>query len=146
MQFVNRKKLQRAAMAALFASFCTPSARAVVPEYQILDLNTLGGTTSEAYGINNAGQIIGRSFSTGTTLFRGFLTSANSAINPATDALPLLAGGSENRGYGINATGVVTGWSASSTGTFAVRYGGGSVASFGTLGGGNSYGQAINNI
>lgn len=146
MRFVNRKKLSSAVAAAMVGIGCAHTARAVIPEYTILDLNTLGGTTSEAYGINNAGQIIGRSFTTGTSTFRGFLTSPNSAINPATDALPILTGGGENRAYGINSTGVVTGWSASSAGTFAVRYNAGSVTSFGTLGGGNSYGQAINNI
>src|SRR3954463_11216622 len=112
MQVVRkRKQLFRAVAAMSLAIGSARSAPAISPEYTILDLNTLGGTTSEAYGINNAGQIIGRSFTTGTSTFRGFLSSPNSAINPATDALPILSGGGENRAYGINASGVVTGWS-----------------------------------
>jgi probable HAF family extracellular repeat protein len=120
------------------------AASALVPEYTILDLNTLGGTNSEAYGLNNASQVVGRSYITGTT-WRGFVTSPNHAINPATDALTLLTGGTQNRGFGINATGVIAGWSASSAGSFGVRYSPGA-ATLGTLGGGYSYGQAINNL
>src|SRR3954453_14693868 len=102
MRRVIRKKLNRAVAAVMMGIGCAQSAHAVIPEYSILDLNTLGGTTSEAYAINNAGQIAGRAFSAGTTTFRAFLTSPNSAINPATDALPILAGGTQNRAYGIN--------------------------------------------
>src|SRR5438552_10628705 len=101
MHFVNRKKLYHAALAVTFGIGCAQTARAVVPEYSILDLNTFGGTSSSANGLNNAGQVVGWAYASGSTARRAFVTSANSAINPATDMIPLL-GGSVNVAYGIN--------------------------------------------
>src|SRR6266480_2043342 len=145
MQFVNRKKLLRAVAAVTFGMSCVETARAVVPEYTILDLSTLGGGTSDANGINNAGQVIGTSL-TATNVQRAFLTAPNSAINPATNMLPLLSGGSLNKAYGVNATGQVAGWGTTSSGDRAYRYTGGVASSLGTLGGDWSYGQAINTL
>ena len=143
MQFVNRKKLSSAVAAVTIGIGCANSARGLVPEYTILDLNTLGGTTSDANGINNAGQVIGTAL-TGTGATRAFLTSPNAAINPATDALPLLSGGSLNKAYGVNASGQVAGWGSSSSGDRAYRYSGGASATFAPIAGNFSYGQAVN--
>src|SRR5205085_2653090 len=47
-------------MLALFAAAAIPvTARAQVAQYTITDLGTLGGTRSEAYGINASGQVTG---------------------------------------------------------------------------------------
>ena len=49
---VRRKQLFRAVVAAVSGMVCAHSTRAVIPEYTILNLSTLGGGTSEANGIN----------------------------------------------------------------------------------------------
>jgi probable HAF family extracellular repeat protein len=141
MQFKSWKKLFHAAAVVVAAGFAN-RARAVVPEYTLLDLNTLGGGSIEVTGVNSAGQVVGYS-TTSTGSRRGFLTAANSAIDPVTSLLPLLSGGNTNTAFGINSSGVVTGWSNSSGGDRMVRYNGGTATSLGTIQGNFSYGEAI---
>src|SRR5689334_2502879 len=55
------------------------------------DLDTLGGTWSTvALSINDSGQVVGRTFTTGDALQHAFRTAANSPINLATDDLGTL--------------------------------------------------------
>src|SRR4051794_26585419 len=115
MQLLHQKKLYKLIAAAVAPLACAFNTRAVIPEYTIVDLATLGGGTSEANGINDAGQVIGTSL-TATSATRAFITAPNSPINPATSAVPLLAGGTLNKGYGVNASGQVAGWGTSSSG------------------------------
>ena len=120
-----------------------PLAWAVVPEYSVLDLGTLGGVKSEAHGLNNAGQVVGwAKTSAGTN--RAFLTAPNNPINPATDMLPLLSGGTSNFAYGINTSGQAVGDGSSSGGDRAYRYGAGTIATLPTLGGSWSYSYGLN--
>jgi len=74
------------------------------------DLGTLpGGTYTKAYGINNLGQVVGRSgLSPGDMDGHAFRTAPNQAINPATDDLGTL-GGSFSAAYAINDAGQVVG-------------------------------------
>jgi probable HAF family extracellular repeat protein len=140
----NRKQLTRVITVAILGGSWAQSTRAAIPEYTILDLNTLGGGSSEANGLNNIGQVVGTSLtSSGAT--RAFLTSANAPINPATDMLPLLSGGTLNKAYGVNLSGQVSGWCSTAAGDRAYRYSRAVSSSLGTLGGDWSYGQAINN-
>src|ERR1700676_2638247 len=41
--------------------------------YRVTDLGTLGGTFSQAFGINNKGSVVGWSFLTGDTTLHAFL-------------------------------------------------------------------------
>jgi probable HAF family extracellular repeat protein len=54
------------------------------------DLGTLGGSFSEANGINDSGEVVGASYD--TDFIHAFRTAPNSPINPATDNLGGLTG------------------------------------------------------
>jgi probable HAF family extracellular repeat protein len=130
--------------AITLATLTVSTAHAVVPEYSILDLGTPGGNRSEAFGVNNAGQVVGWG-KTSTGANRAFRTAPNSPINPVADLVPLHAGGSANFAYGINDAGTVAGDGSSSSGDRAFRYSpAGTLTTLGTLGGGWSYGNAVN--
>jgi probable HAF family extracellular repeat protein len=75
--------------------------------YSITDLGTLGGTSSEAWSINAAGQVAGRSTLADNTTFRAFRSSGNGQPPSIADLGNL--GGSYTYGWGINASGQVTG-------------------------------------
>ena len=78
-------------------------------DYQIVDLGTLSGSFSYAYGINNSGQIVGES---------GSAWGDNHAFlyqNGTMTSLDTL-GGAYSGAYGINDIGQIVGFSTTSTG------------------------------
>jgi len=84
--------------------------------YTITDLGTLGGSYSDAYGVNDLGQVVGES-ETGSGEFHAFLYDG-SAMQ---DLVPL--GGSASIAYGINNSGHVVGGSDTAAGDYhAFRY------------------------
>lgn len=103
--------------------------------------------SSEANGINNAGQVVGLSFDGARG--RGFRTAPNTAINPATDNLGTL-GGPNSGAMGINAVGQVVGYAnIPSTENHGFRTAPNSPINpttddLGTFGGTSNYPQGIN--
>src|SRR5262245_47152693 len=88
-------------LAILFRGAAQPLAADV---YVINDLGTLGGDSSEASAINNAGQVVGWSTNaSGAT--RGFLYAGG-----ATTDLGTLPGGTDSFATGINDLGQVVGY------------------------------------
>ena len=60
------------------------------PQYTVHDVGTLGGSSSQATGVNNSGQVVGGS-TTVNSLAHPFRTAANSAINPARSCAEMAA-------------------------------------------------------
>src|SRR5439155_14737182 len=115
------------------------------PEFSILDLGTLGGNRSEAFDINNSGQVVGYS-KTAAGFDHAFRSAANTPINSATDDLGTLTGGSYSFAQAIDSSGRIAGYSGSTSGDRAFRYSGGVMSNLGTFSGDWSYGYGINNL
>ena len=123
-------------------SAMTQQVRAAVL-YSVTDLGTLGGTLSGANGINDAGQIVGSSMTTGDAAYHPFLYSGSTMTDLGT------LGGTYSETHGINSSGQVVGWSYTGTGIFgtdvhAFLYSGSTMTDLGTLGGSSSYAFGIN--
>jgi probable HAF family extracellular repeat protein len=110
-------------------------------EYTVIDLGTLGGSQSFAWGINESGQVVGDSDTTDGAI-RVFLYSGGTM----TDLGSL--GGAQSFSYGsaINTAGQVTGHSDTGPNTLfhAFLYSGGTMTDLGTLGGSTSGAFGIN--
>ena len=112
--------------------------------YAVTDLGTLGGANSEAWGINNAGQIVGRAHipPTPTVAFYHAFLYENGVM---TDLGTINCVGENSWAYDINDAGQIVGWTCSSYRYRAFLRSGGVMVDLGTLGGSNSVAFGINN-
>jgi probable HAF family extracellular repeat protein len=112
------------------------------PAYTIIDVGTLGGTQSTAYGINNNGQVTGWASLANTNTGNAFIYDIKSGTMTNLGAL----GDSGSFGHAINNSGQVAGYSVFSTdgATRAFLYSDGVMVNLGNLGSGSSRGFGIN--
>jgi probable HAF family extracellular repeat protein len=75
-------------------------------QYNVIDLGTLGGDQSYAYGINNSGQIVGYAYTTGDAAYHAafWANSSSSPINLGT------LGGNQSYANAINNSGQIVGY------------------------------------
>ena len=130
----NGKALSAVAFLCVVALL--PSAHAAT----ITDLGTLGGTSSNATGINASGQVVGTSALAGDKVLHAFLYSAGRMTDLGT------LGGTTSSARGINDSGQIVGNSSPSGDQprHAFLYSGGVMTDLGTLAGGSSIANAIN--
>ena len=76
-----------------------------VTYYDFTDLGTLGGKRSLAFGINDAGQVIGSSYLPGNKVFHATRWDGTTPVDLGT------LGGNNSTGYGINSSGATVGQS-----------------------------------
>ncbi|MGH7182096.1 MAG: hypothetical protein ACREJN_08975, partial [Nitrospiraceae bacterium] len=129
----------------------TPVRAELAEFYTLTALGTLGGmsggTTSVAYGISNAGHVVGWSYvdasdasnDPGNVAQRAFLYSNGTMKN-----LLGTLGGVENQAYGINDAGQVVGRAIFGNSYHAFLYSNGTIMDLGTLGGNQSIARGIN--
>jgi probable HAF family extracellular repeat protein len=104
-------------------------------------LGTLGGPQSQAFGVNDSGQVIGTSTTATSGLTRAFLYT-NGSMQDLGDL-----GGGQTFASGVNNSGQVVGYSFdSSFNTHAFLYDSGGLHDLGTFGGNSSRANAINNF
>ena len=108
--------------------------------YVVRDLGTLGGASSYAYGINDAGQVVGWSDTTAQTS-HAFLFSGGVMQDLGT------LGGNNSCAYGINNAGQVVGQADTATTSHAFLYSVGNMSDLGDMcgGTGTSVAYGINN-
>ncbi len=105
----------------------------------IHDLGTLGGSFSEAWGINNLGQITGRSTNDINSFNHAFLYQSGTM-----HGIETAIGPTETQGFSINDHGQVTGTATFLNGDNAFIYDG-DFHNIGGLGGSYASGTSINN-
>ena len=104
------------------------------------DLGTLGGSGSQAYGVNDSGEVVGSAYRDGDVTVHAFLYSGAGLMDLGT------LGGTNSIAFGINSAGEIVGSSQTSgdASRHAFLYAGGLMTDLGTLGGADSQADAIN--
>ena len=107
--------------------------------YTFTDLGALGGSYSEANGINDFGQVVGNSYTFGNS-------AVHATIWNGTTPTDLGTLGGSSFGYGINNSGAVVGisYTFNYSAYHATIWNGTTLTDLGTLGGGYNYAYGIN--
>jgi probable HAF family extracellular repeat protein len=79
-----------------------------------IDLGTLGGTTSQANGINNYGQIVGYAYTTGGVQHAAIWTNSNTAAIDLNGLIPTNSGWVLEAATAVNDSGEIVGYGINS--------------------------------
>ncbi len=107
-------------------------------QYEVVSLGTLGGISSEGFALNGTGVAVGRS-ALPSSVLSGFIFDGFSSSN-----LSWAAGAFESQARDVNESGTAAGTSYTGQGARATVWENGQASLPGTLGGGASYGNAVN--
>lgn len=130
---------QRDTAAQAYPTPMLPQTDPPKPSFTITDLGTLGAGTSQAFGINKKGLVVGSS-TINSHIYHVFLWDDGSMSDLGT------LGGQRSVGEDVNDAGQIVGWSNTPSGnTHAFLWGNGAMQDFGTFGGRNSAAYGINN-
>lgn len=134
-----KKTKTRLFLLAVLVLIFTGSQSVLGLEYQIIDLGTLGGGESKAFGINEYDQIVGGA-ETASGQSHAFIYEEGVMTDIGT------LGGNTSEAWGLNENGQIVGNSTNGAGrNRAFLYEDGVMYDLGTLGGSGSYARAINN-
>ena len=133
-------------LAAVIALGLFDVAQLLAADYVFTDLGTLSGTKSEAWGINNNNDVVGRAYLAGDAVYHAFLYRGGvmTDLGVANCTSP----NGLSRAYRINDSGQIAGQSCFYVPANADRafiYDAGVMISLGTLGGTGSEARGINN-
>ena len=118
---------------------CPPDCPPYAAAYELTDLGTLGGTKSEGFGINDAGQVVGRSSIAGDAATHAFLYDHGALTDLGT------LGGTWSSASAINAGGQIVGDSTLADGSLhATLWTGRTPSDLGTNGAAGSSASGIN--
>jgi probable HAF family extracellular repeat protein len=132
------RRWTRPGVLSIAALLTSPAGAA--PAYSVIDLGTLGGTTSYARGINNLSQVVGYAKVAGDAAFHAFVYRGG-----ALDDLGLLTG-SQSYAEGINDAGQIAGYAllAGDASDHPFIYANGVMTELPGFGTGTNLGWAIN--
>src|SRR5215469_1716556 len=138
---MKAKVIRRLIAFVAVTAACMP---AVAGDYYVIDLGTLGGSASASLSINDRGQVVGGSTTTGDTALHAFIARLGER-GPVLQDLGTILGGTISQAWAINAKGQIAAAAVLDGHITALLLYTGTAKPIGTLGGASSVARGLNN-